>query len=137
MQQTRRGERKGGRKRKKEKVETPEEMAYRLFHSRSSTPTTAIFLQVLPGKLEIRGSLTRGNRGKIDRLADTMARERGGGRIELMKKSCAIVRGRWRGTIDFYNFFFVDSYLSKNIGKMSIHLFNILIRWFILKMIYN
>lgn len=93
------------RKRKKEKVETPEEMAYRLFHSRSSTPTTAIFLQVLPGKLEIRGSLTRGNRGKIDRLADTMARERGGGRIELMKKSCAIVRGRWRGTIDFYNFF--------------------------------
>lgn len=128
MQQTRRGERKGGRKRKKEKVETPEEMAYRLFHSRSSTPTTAIFLQVLPGKLEIRGSLTHGNRGKIDRLADTMARERGGGRIELMKKSCAIVRGRWRGTIDFYNFFFVDSYLSKNIGKMSIHLFNILIR---------
>lgn len=105
MQQTRRGERKGGRKRKKEKVETPEEMAYRLFHSRSSTPTTAIFLQVLPGKLEIRGSLTRGNRGKIDRLADTMARERGGGRIELMKKSCAIVRGRWRRTIDFYNFF--------------------------------
>lgn len=107
MQQTRRGERKGGRKRKKEKVETPEEMAYRLFHSRSSTPTTTIFLQVLPGKLEIRGSLTRGNRGKIDRLADTMARERGGGRIELMKKSCAIVRGRWRGTIDFYNFFFL------------------------------
>lgn len=107
MQQTRRGERKEGRKRKKEKVETPEEMAYRLFHSRSSTPTTAIFLQVLPGKLEIRGSLTRGNRGKIDRLADTMARERGGGRIELMKKSCAIVRGRWRGTIDFYNFFFL------------------------------
>lgn len=101
MQQTRRGERKGGRKRKKEKVETPEEMAYRLFHSRSSTPTTAIFLQVLPRKLEIRGSLTRGNRGKIDRLA----RERGGGRIELMKKSCAIVRRRWRGTIDFYNFF--------------------------------
>lgn len=41
----------GGRKRKKEKVEkTPEEMAYRLFHSRSSTPTTAIFLQVLPGE---------------------------------------------------------------------------------------
>lgn len=81
MQQTRRGGRKKGEEgrgaKRKKKVETAEEMAYRLFHSRSSAPITAIFLQVLPGKLGIRGSLTRGNRGKIDRLADTTARETG------------------------------------------------------------
>lgn len=121
MQQTWRGERKGERgdeKEKKEKDETPEEIAYRLFHSRSSTPTTAIFLQVLPGKLEIRGSLTRGNRGKIDRLADTMARERDermGGEGWWKSRVRSLEEGGEERLIfyDFFFFFFVDSYLSK------------------------
>lgn len=146
MQQTWRGERKGERgdeKEKKEKDETPEEIAYRLFHSRSSTPTTAIFLQVLPGKLEIRGSLTRGNRGKIDRLADTMARERDervGGEGWWKSRVRSLEEGREERLI-FYDFFFFCGFLFievKNIGKkVSIRLFNILIRWFILKIIYN
>lgn len=146
MQQTWRGERKGERgdeKEKKEKDETPEEIAYRLFHSRSSTPTTAIFLQVLPGKLEIRGSLTRGNRGKIDRLADTMARERDervGGEGWWKSRVRSLEEGGEERLI-FYDFFFFCGFLFievKNIGKkVSIRLFNILIRWFILKIIYN
>lgn len=74
MQQTRRGGRKkerGGKKKKKKESRNGRGNGLQTFPL--ALKRTAIFLQVLPGKLEIRGSLTRGNRGKI---ADTTARER-------------------------------------------------------------
>ena len=101
-----RGKKRGGEGGEKEKRKKSKKRPRKWptdFSTRAQAhPLPRYFFKFCRGKLEIRGSLTRGNRGKIDRLADTLRLEKETRGWEGMKKSCAIVRGRWRGTIDFF-----------------------------------
>lgn len=148
MQQTWRGERKGERgdeKEKKEKDENARGNSLQTFpltlkHTHHRDISSSFAGETRDSWL-VNAWKSRKNRPTRRYYGSRKGRE--GGRGGLMKKSCAIVRGRWRGTIDllWFFFFFFCGFLFievKNIGKkVSIRLFNILIRWFILKIIYN